>query len=377
VSRGAPLPRGVASRLGVACATLLVVLLPTVLAARHAADPARGDELARIARALAPDDAGLETGVARGYLAAAAGTDALPAADADRQAVVVRARVRQLACLLLTTACVYAAVAMARGRLQALLACLLFAALPSVQGAGAWLRPEGPAAAAAAMATVLLLQVAHQPRTATWLTRRTQGVLLAASALCGVAAQALAVALLPTLGAALLLPGGLLAVLAVQLALRARRIVRRGGWLRWPVRAINRRLLPWTALSFLAPAVALWGLSHTLRGPAEAALPSASDLGLLPAGVAGWPLAGLLALGVAAMVVHVGATFRRSGRASAELALAVACAATFASYLRAPSGVDLLPMALPTAVLLAEGAQAALLLGRRALGASPRAVTSP
>lgn len=377
MSPAAPARRASASRLGAACATLLVVLLPTVLAARHAADPARGDELARIARAFAPDGGGLETGVARGYLAAAAGVDALPAAAADRQAVVVRARLRQIGCLLLTTVCLHAAVAFARGRLQALLACGAFAALPAVHDAGAWLRPEGPAALAGAAATLLLLQVAHQPRTATWLSRRVQGLLQTGLALCGVAAQALTVALLPSQGAALLLPAGMLAVLAVQLALRARRVVRRGGWLRWPVRAINRRLLPWTALSFLTPAAAMWGLARTLRGPADAALPSATELGLLPAGVGGWLLGGLLALGAVAMLVRVGATFRASGRASAELALAIACTAMFAAYLRAPAGADLLPMAFPAAVLLAEGAHAALLLGRRALGAAPRPLTSP
>lgn len=376
MTRAAPPRRGVVPRLGVACATLLVVLLPTVLAARHAANPARGDELARIARATAPDGGGLETGLARSYLAAAAGGAALPSADADRQAVVVRARVRQLACLLLTTVCLYASVAAARGRLQALLACVLFAALPAVHEAGAWLRPEGPAAAAAAAATMLLLQVAHQPRTATWMSRRAQGWLQAGLAGCGVAAQALAVALLPSLGAVLLLPGGMLAVLAVQLALRARRIVRRRGWLDWPVRAINRRLVPWTALSFLAPGAALWVLARTLRGPADAALPSASDLGLLPAGLPGWACGGLIALGAVAMVVRVGADFRRSGRASAQLALAVACAASFAAFSRAPTGVDLLPMAAPAAVTLAEGAFAALLLARRAFGA-PRPITSP
>jgi hypothetical protein len=378
VTRGAPPVRGGARRLGAVCATALVLLLPTLVATRHAADPARSDELARIARAFGVDDRGLDTALTRGWCRAVAGTGSLPAEPEARQAIVVRARVRQLGCVLLTTLCLFGAMLAARGRIAALFACLAFAALPAVAADGAWLRPEGPAAVAGAFAFLLFQQVADQPRTQAWLSRRAQRALVAGLAACGLAAQAVAIALLPTQGAVLLLPGAALLVLSAQIVLRSRRLLRRGGWLRLPIRAINARLLPWTALSLLAPAVALAALARALRGPAEAVLPTAADHGLLPGGALGAALLGCVALGGLSWIVGVGARFRRHGRASADLLLFLACALAFGAWLRAPAGVDLLPLALPTAIVAGEGAYVALLLGRRAFGAgSARALTAP
>ncbi|MFN6193596.1 MAG: hypothetical protein ACK5BN_07230, partial [Planctomycetota bacterium] len=116
---GGPSPRQVRAlaRLAVACATWLVLLLPTLLAARNLGAPARPDELARLARAAGPDTSGLETALARAYFVRAGGQASLPDAAEARQAFVVRARLWQLATLLATTLALHAAVVLARGRL--------------------------------------------------------------------------------------------------------------------------------------------------------------------------------------------------------------------------------------------------------------------
>lgn len=378
---GGPSPRQVRAlaRLAVACATWLVLLLPTLLAARNLGAPARPDELARLARAAGPDTSGLETALARAYFARAGGQASLPDAAEARQAFVVRARLWQLATLLATTLALHAAVVLARGRLHALLACAAFALAPAVATDGHVLRPEGPATAMSAFACLLLVGVAAPARG----TARRSRWLLPPQRLrwglagCAALAIGLTVALLPTQGAVLVAPGAVLVVAAAQMALRTARLVRRAGWLRLPVRAMNQRLLPWTCLSLGAPAASLVMLARSLRGPADAVAASVGDGDVVPAGAAGVVVVAVGGLGALVAIVQTGGALRRRGRISGALVLFAAVAIACAARVQVAPERDGLSLAPAVAVLVAEGAYALVALGWRAIGARQRPVTSP
>lgn len=362
------------ARIAVACATWLVLLLPTLAAARGLAAPARPEELARLARAVAPDASGLETAPARQWFARAGGLAELPDAPEARQQAVVRARLWQLATLLATTFALHAAVVLARGRLHALLASAALALLPAVASAGHVLRPEGPATALSAFAILLLVGVAAPARgtapRSRWLwspTRLRWGL-----AACAALAIGFGVAFLPTQGAVLLVPGAVLLVAAAQMALRTVRLVRRGGWLRLPVRAMNQRLLPWTFLSLAAPAAALALLARALRGPADAVAASVGDGAPLPAGAAGVALGAVAAGGALVAIVQAGGTLRRRGRITGALVLFAAIALAGAARLQVAPERDALPLAPALAALVAEGAYVLLALGWRCFGGRRR-----
>ena len=362
------------ARLAVACATWLVLLLPTLAAARGLGAPARPEELARLARAVAPATSGLETAPARAYFARACGFAALPDEPEARQQAVVRARLWQLATLLATTFALHATVVLARGRLHALLASGALALLPAVASAGHVLRPEGPATALSAFAGLLLVGVAGPARGTApksrwlWSPARLRWGLAA----CAAIVIGFAVAFLPTQGAVLLAPGAVLFVAAAQMALRTVRLVRRGGWLRLPVRAMNQRLLPWTCLALAAPAVALALLARALRGPADAVAASAGDGALLPAGAAGAAPVAVAAFGALVAIVQVGGTLRRRGRITGALVLFAAIALAGAARVQVAPDRDGLPLAPAIAALVAEGAYALLALAWRWRGGRRR-----
>ena len=367
------------ARIAVACATWLVLLLPTLLAARGLGAPARPEELACLARAAGADASGLETAPARAFFARAGGFAPLPDEAAARQQAVVRARTWQLATLLATTFALHTAVVLARGRLHALLACAAFALLPPVACTGHVLRAEGPATALATFACLLLVGVAApahgRARRSRWLLAPEP--LRWGLAACAAGAIGFAVAMLPTQGGVLLAPGTVLLVAAAQMALRTARLVRWGGWLRLPVRAMNQRLLPWTCLTLGAPAAALAMLGRALRGPADAVATSLPGDGVLPTGVAGFVFGAIAALGAVVAVVQVGGSLRRTGRITGALVLFAVVAITGAARVQAAPERDGLPLAPAVAVLVAEGAYAVLALASRATGARRRAVTAP
>jgi hypothetical protein len=380
VSAGRSPRRGRArARVAVACATLLVLLLPALTAARRLAEPARPDELARLARADARDASGLETGPMRAFFARAGAFAPLPDGDAERQRAVVRARLWQVATILATTFALYTAVVSARGRLHALLACIALALLPAVAGAGHVLRPEGPATALSAFAVLLLVGVAAPTRRhgGSWRGPWSPTAVRWGLAVCAVCAIGFAVAMLPAHAAVLLAPGAVLFVAAAQIALRAVRIVRRGGWLRLPVRAINQRLLPWTCMALAAPAAALAMLSQALRGPADAVAATTGAGGVLPTGAGGVVVGVLAAVGALVAVVQVGGSLRRGGHITGALVLFAAAAVAFAARVQVPADRDALPLAPAIAVLTAEGVYALLAIGWRALGERRRPLTSP
>lgn len=362
-------------RAGVFCASLLFLLLPVLVAARQVGAPARPDELARLARALSgAGSTDLDGTLALQFYRSFAGdVAALPDAPAERQALVAQARIGQGVALAGLTLLLYLVVALARGRLQALLACAALAALPAVAQDGHVLRPETPAALFAMFGVLLLQCVAHETRGRRVREVRTVDLSRILLAVCAMLAIGLAVATLPTSGALLLVPGVVLSIVAVHVVLRSGRVLRRVGWLQLPVRAINRRMLPWTAMALLTPAVALWLLSALVRGPVEALAGTPSEHGPWPASPwLAWPCLGLAAAGALAALLRAGGRLRRRGRVAPDLVLLVFCAVVWAGAAGAPPGLDRLPLAAATAVLLAEGVFVVLLFGQRWLGGRSR-----
>ena len=230
----------------------------------------------------------------------------------------------------------------------------------------------------ATMSLLLLQCVAQEPRSRA-LDPGRRLLSVSGLAICAMLAMGLAVAALPASGAWLLVPGIVLSIAAVQIALRSARLLRRRGWLRLPVRAINRRLLPWTAMALLTPAVALWLLWRAVPGGVEGLSPAAG-LPFLPVSS---PLAvvfvAVLLLGALSALLQTGNRLRRSGRIDAGLVWFAFCAVGFAGALGGVPDRDRLPLAVATASLLGEGLFVVLLLGRRLLPANqpPIAVTWP
>lgn len=357
-------PAGATFRLGAACVTLLLLLLPLLVVARQLADPVRPEEVARLQHAFTAGDAGGLGALAQGYYRNCARVAALPDEPAALAQVVVQARCGQLATLGGAVLVLYLVVLLARGRFQALLTCLGCALVPSLAGDGHVLRVEAPALLGAVFGTLLLQCFAGE------LARRRDGWRRTATiwGLGGCAALAIgvAVAAAPAHSAVLVLPGIVLSVAAAQLGLRALRLWRRRGVVHLPVPAINRRLLPWTVLALATPAVAWWCLSRL--APAAHTAPHAEAAGVLPGSWLAWPFAAVLGGGALVALLRTGARLRRSGRVDAGLVWFLGIAVSAAAAAGAPPGSDRLPLAAATASLFGEGLFAAVLLVRRLAG---------
>jgi hypothetical protein len=352
-------------RPAVASASLLVVLLPALWVGSRLDLPPAPGEVERIVRALsAASSAALVDGeVARQYHAAAVAGANSPTTATEAAALLSRARLGQVAVLAALSGLVYLCVLLARGRVAALCSCLCLGFLAPIAAEGHVLRPEAPAALFAALALLLWQSMAPEPRVArrgrSW---RQIGMLFGLGA-CAVIASGLCVAALPSAGEVLLVPGIVLTLAALQMLLRTAKLWRRCGLWRMPVPAINRRLLPWTALALATPAAAWWLLSTALAGPVEALRPTASSVGLLPSPpLLWWPFLSLLLLGAGVGLVRVGVRFGRSGRIRADFVLAIAAAVWLAAALRAPHDEDQLPAVLAAAVCAGDGLVALLAL---------------
>jgi hypothetical protein len=135
-------------------------------------------------------------------------------------------------------------------------------------------------------------------------------------------------------------------------------VLRRHGCSRLPHRALNARLLPWTAIALLSPAVLIAVLAVAVTGPTDTLLATPAGVGLLPAAPFLRMLVGaLVAAGAVAAVLRIGLRFGRGGRIGAELVLLVYWALELAAALGAPPDVDRLPAAPALAIVLAEGAR--------------------
>jgi len=360
-----PTPNRRSSAIAAFCCSLLVLLLPTLVVGLHVAAPRTAGEGERLQRALSDDvaQARVDTATARLFVTATVGERAWPQDERAQQALVVQARLAQVLGVTAMALLTYIAVLLARGRLQALLAVALFAALPPVATSGHVLRPE-TAAALFAMLSLVLLQTASRP-TPRHRFRHPRRDLLARAGLmaCAAVAIALACEARPSLGEALFVPGAVLLVGTAELSLRGLRSLRRRGLLGLPIRALNRRLLPWTATALLAPMFAFLLLQATLRAPVSELVWTERTSELLPTSTVAFALAvGLLVVGAVAGVIRVGVRFGRGGRLGADLVLLVFCAVFLLPSLGAPGDEDPLPLAPAMAVLLSEGCAALLVL---------------
>lgn len=359
-----PTPRSAPRRLlraGLGLGLVATVLaLPALLAGARLDAPPRPGELQRLAAAAAGGPGGSE--VARRFqLATAPGVvpEALqgpqPVAGAAATAFVARARLVQVLFLFAASAGVYLATVLARGRLQALLACLCLPMLPPIAAEGHVLRPETAAVVFTLLALVLLQVLAadvHRRRRRGW----RRGSVLVADGAVAALALGLAAAALPARGGGLLLPGFVMSVAALHLGARAVRLLRRNGLLRLPIGAINRRLWPWTLAAVLAPVAGLVLLQRLLGGPAGSLPATPSEVGLLPAVLAlRWPLQALLGLGTVVAVLRIGLRFGRRGRIGPDLVLLLYCALQLACTVGAGPGTDALPAAPALAIVLSEG----------------------
>lgn len=348
-----------------ACTTLLVVLLPALVAGAGLDAAPTAAERQFVLGALGVEAPAAHSDVARRYCFVALGD----AVEAVRSAATVegaawppaalpQARMLQVLVLGAVSGALYLAVLLARGRVQALLACVALAALPPVAVAGAQLRPEAPAVLFASLALLLLQSFAQTAaRRAVWRPGHRLAS-LAGLGSCAALALGLATAAVPSHGAPVLLPAFVLTVGASMLAVRGGLVLRRVGLERFPCRAWNARLLPWTALGLLAPAVVVLVLRAAVTGPIEALAATPADVGLLPANAVVGTAVVLLAVGGAAVaVLRIGLRFGRGARIGAELVLLVYCALELVAFGTAPDGVDRLPVAPALAILLAEGAR--------------------
>lgn len=342
-----------------------VLALPALLAGARLDAPPRPGELQRLAAAAAGGPTGSE--VARRFQLATAPAvvpEALhgpqPVAEPATAAFVARARLVQVLFLFAASAGVYVATMLARGRLQALLACLCLPLLAPLAAEGHVLRPETASTVFTLLALVLLQVLAadvHRRRQRGW----RRGIVLAADGAVAALALGLATAALPARGGGLLLPGFVMSVAALHLGARAVRLLRRNGLLRLPIGAINRRLWPWTLAAVLAPVAGLVLLQRLLGGSVDSLPATPSDAGLLPAALAlRWPLQALLGLGTVVAVLRIGLRFGRRGRIGPDLVLLVYCALQWACTAGGGPGIDALPAAPAAAIVLSEGLVATL-----------------
>lgn len=359
-------------RLGVGCLLLSAIALPALLAGSHIGEPPAAGEVARLGEALS--ERGGTSEMARQFLTAAlwSGPAAMPEGAAERAALVSAARLAQVGGILATTLLLYLVTMLARGRLQALVACVLFAALPAVGLHGHVLRPETGPVVFVVLAALLMQCLAHAVRSLAARGPVRRALVLVALSVSISLALGLAVAGMPALGGCLLLPGVVMVVAAVQIGSRALRIRRRRTWYGVPVRAMNTRLWPWTLTAVLGPVAGLWLMTETLRGPAESMTATRLPTTLLPEPLWAFvPLVVLLLLGAVAGVLRIGLRFGRRGRVGQDFVLLAYCGTQLAYGLGRSGEFDMLPAAPAMAIVLSEGAFSAIgllamwLLGRR------------
>lgn len=340
-----------------------MLLLPALVAARSLADDARPDELQRLERVVRgrPPAAQIDSAGSRLFHRSALSGEAWPASAAEQHALLVRARLAQVFGVAALGALTYLTTLLARGRLQALFACALFASLPPVTEAGHVLRPETPATMFA-MLSLLLLQFASRP------IRRQHPAVRLMTLVAATLAAAMACEALPSLGEVLMVPGVVLMVAAVHVLSRAFAVVRRRSVMALPIRAVNRRLLPWTgtALLVLAATSALLLASHTV--PVDSLQVTARQSSLVPDwSVAAVPTYALVLLGLLVGIGRVGLRLGRGGRIGPDLILFVFCALFLIPQGAAGARLDPLPQAPAMAVVLSEGVRAVAVLLSRGL----------
>lgn len=354
-----------------AAVTLLLVLLPALVAGARLAAPAAPGELERVRQALVSAEAGRANVVGPHSVVAHAFLRSMvvgvhEVVRADEPALLARARFAQVLVLFGLGGVLYTAVLLAGDRLRALLACAWFAVLPPVASEGHVLRAETPAVLFVWLGLAVLLGLAGVRRPRRGLLRRESLIVG-----CAVPCSCLGIATLPSLGLLLLVPGVVMILAAAQLTVRVVVVVRRRGFLSWPYMAANRRLLPWIGTALLTPLVAWWLLQVVVVGPSEGLLPTPAGVGLLPAGQP-WRsvVLALLWLGGLGGVFRLGVALgQRSSLAPALVLWTGVLLALLGGLTEA--NADRLPQAPAAAIVLAEGCLWAVFLLRRRWRPSP------
>lgn len=347
------------------CCSLLVLLLPSSVVGWSVAKPAQPDELARLQRIVErrPQVDRIDSSGSRMFHTAAIPDAAWPPDEQGQQLMVVRARLMQVLGITALAFLTYLAVLLAHGRLQALLACGLVAALPPVAHAGHILRPETPATLFALLSLVLL-QVASRPAPRHRYRSPRRSIMVGCGLmLCAAIAAGMACEALPSVGATLLVPGVVLVAGTIQLTSRGVRCFRRRALIGTPIRSLNRRLIPWTATALVAPAITWWLLSSTLTVSVNDLAVTERASSLLPESAVGYAVTALLlVVGLVAFVMRVGIRFGRGGRIGPDLILLVYCAVFLITSLAGEGRTDPLPVVPAMAILLSEGLRALLVL---------------
>jgi hypothetical protein len=154
----------------------------------------------------------------------------------------------------------------------------------------------------------------------------------------------------------MLLPGIVMSLGALQIGARALPLWRRFGLFGLPMRAINRRLWPWTVAALATPAIGLLLLVHTVHVPVDALPATRTEVSLWPAaGLLRMPLQALVGFGASLFVLRVGLRLGRRARLGPDLVLLVYCSIQLAAGLTAAAGVDGLQAAPALAIVAAEG----------------------
>ena len=350
-------------RLAALCCSVLVLLLPTLAALSAIGDEAAPGELARLERVVRGQPPGqqVDTSGAQLLFRAAVLGERWPADVTAQRALLIRARTAQVIGVAAMALLTYAVVSLAVGRIQALLACAALALLPSIGEAGFVLRGE-TVGGVFTLLSIAFMQVGATPPPALRGRRPRQASAIACGLLlCAATAIALGCEAVPSLGESLLVPGVVLLAAAAGLALRGRRVWQRRGWLGTPIRAINRRLIPWTALGFVAPAAALFVMTRSYTVSVDALEATTPQGTLLPASWFGCVgLASLMTTGALMLTLRVGVRSGRGARISPDLVLFSYCAVFLLAAITDHVPRDPLPIAPAAAALAGIGAHALL-----------------
>jgi len=358
---------------GFVCAVLACIALPALVAGANLDAPPMVGELERLQQAW---QGSLGSRLAGQFeLATLPAVSAWPESPDAQARLLGSARLAQVLALLALSMLIYLATLLARGRLAALSACVVFACLPAVMVHGYVLRPETAASVFAALALVLLQCMAfavHSRRQGGW-RRRLELALLALSSATAIG---LAIGTLPSLGSALQVAIALLMLTALQLGLRGGRVGLRRGFLRLPAHAISGRMWAPTLAALMAFVMAMWCLHIALTAPALAVRPTVLDVTMWPDSA--WPMVLVITvagLGALSFVLRTGVRFGRRGRVGADLVLLVYCFTQLAYGFSSGQRYDPLPAAPALAILFGEGvlALAAWLawMSKRRAGISP------
>ncbi len=271
---------------------------------------------------------------------------------------VEQARLAQVLGVLACSMTGYLIGVLANGRAFALLATLLFAALPPVAGYGHVLRPETSVAMLSLLSLLLAQLLAMSQAPAAARLRRASAWLLAPVA---ASCLAVAVASMPDMGSALLFPNGLAILAAILTGQRLWRALRRRSVAAWPARAAGSRMWPFVFFAMAATVGA--ALLMAIEGGKGAASGLAMHGNLLPSSP--WmaaPVVVLAVMGAVRAAVRTGRRIGARGRVTADAALLAFSAATLMHRAMQGEWSDGLLVAFPFAWLLAEGAILAFLL---------------